>query len=160
MEPKNLPKAQTATPVVRKLNTSSGGFLVKNSIIVFVVFVLLGVASGFAIAKVKSTGGGATDSQSGSSIDGGDVKKGTVVGSDDTKTFKDTAEGVLKEGGIEGEGAYHLERRGGESQNVYLTSSVVDLSLFEGEKVKVWGKTFEGEKAGWLMDVGKVEVLE
>jgi len=39
-----------------------------------------------------------------------------LYGSNDTKTFKDTAEGTLKEGGIDGEGAFHLERPGGDSQ--------------------------------------------
>jgi hypothetical protein len=43
--------------------------------------------------------------------------------------------------------------------NVYLTSSTVDLSPFVGKKVRVWGQTFTGQKAGWLMDVGLVEVL-
>jgi len=78
----------------------------------------------------------------------------------DKKIFKDKAEGVLKEGGIDGEGNFHLERPGGPSQNVYLTSSTVDLSLYLGKKVRVFGQTFAGQKAGWLMDVGYVEVLE
>ena len=75
------------------------------------------------------------------------------------KEFPDKAEGTLKAGGIDGEGNYHLVRPGGESQNVYLTSSVVDLSQFLGKKIRVWGETFQAEKAGWLMDVGYVEVL-
>ena len=41
-----------------------------------------------------------------------------------------------------------------------LTSSSVDLSLFIDRKVKIWGQTFEAEKAGWLLDVGQLEVLE
>ena len=61
---------------------------------------------------------------------------------------------------MEGEGSFHLERPGGTSQNVYLTSSTVDLSEYVGKKVKVYGETFQGEKAGWLMDVGLVEVLQ
>ncbi len=76
----------------------------------------------------------------------------------DKKTFKDSAEGIMREGGIDGEGNFHLERPGGVSQNAYLTSSTVDLSNYIGKKVKVWGQTFAGEKAGWLMDVGSVEV--
>lgn len=86
------------------------------------------------------------------------VKK--MAGIADKKTFKDQAEGILREGGINGEGNFHLERPGGESQNVYLTSSTVDLSLYLGKKVRVWGETFKGEKAGWLMDVGFVELLQ
>ncbi|MBI2051833.1 hypothetical protein HYT33_03680 [Candidatus Roizmanbacteria bacterium] len=87
------------------------------------------------------------------------VRIGKVAGIFDKKRFPDKAEGILKEGGIEGEGNFHLERPGGESQNVYLTSSIVDLLQFVGKKVRVWGETFKGEKAGWLMDVGYIEVL-
>jgi len=75
----------------------------------------------------------------------------------DKKTFKDSADGILREGGIDGEGNFHLERPGGVSQNVYLTSTTVDLSGYIGKKIKVWGQTFSGQKAGWLMDVGLVE---
>jgi hypothetical protein len=39
-----------------------------------------------------------------------------------------------------------------------MTSSVVDLSLVLDKKVKVWGETQAAQKAGWLMDVGRVEV--
>ncbi len=73
------------------------------------------------------------------------------------KIFKDKAEGILKEGGIEGEGTFHLERPGGLSQNVYLTSSTVDLSKFIGKQVTVWGQTMQARTAGWLIDVGLVE---
>ena len=81
------------------------------------------------------------------------------MGIKDKKTFKDNAEGILRDGGIEGEGQFHLERPGGISQNVYLTSTTVDLSQLIGKKVRVWGETFSAQKAGWLMDVGLVEVL-
>lgn len=88
------------------------------------------------------------------------IETGKIYGSDDISTFKDTSEGKLKEGGIDGEGQYHLERPGGISQNVYLTSSLVDLSLFIDKKIRIWGETQTAQKAGWLMDVGRVEVLE
>ena len=81
------------------------------------------------------------------------------MGSNDTKTFKDIAEGDLKTGGIDGEGQFHLQRPGGESQNVYLTSSIVDLSAYVGKKVKIWGETHKAQHAGWLMDVGRLKVL-
>ena len=51
-------------------------------------------------------------------------------------------------------------RPGGPSQNVYLTSSVVDLNLFVDHKVQIWGESFAAHKAGWLMDVGRVKILE
>jgi len=85
------------------------------------------------------------------------VKK--TVGSADKKIFKDSAEGKLEKGGIDGEGSHKLIRPGGDSQTVYLTSSVIDLDEYAGKKVKVWGETFAAEKAGWLMDVGRLEVL-
>ena len=84
------------------------------------------------------------------------TKEGVV----DKKTFRDQATGTLREGGINGEGSFHLERPGGESQNVYLTSSTVDLSKYIGKKVRVYGETFAGEKAGWLMDVGFIEIIQ
>lgn len=72
----------------------------------------------------------------------------------------DTATGKLVDGGINGEGSYHLERDGGAVKNVYLTSSVIDLSSFVGKKVEVWGETLAAKKAGWLMDVVKIKVVE
>ncbi|HKY74284.1 MAG TPA: hypothetical protein VJ246_03165 [Patescibacteria group bacterium] len=85
---------------------------------------------------------------------------GKVYGSPDSSTFKDSAEGVLLAGGVGGEGSHRIVREGGESQTVYLTSSVVDLKLFENHRVLVKGETFKAQRAGWLMDVGQVKVLE
>ncbi len=82
------------------------------------------------------------------------------VGIKDESAFRDSAEGVLKAGGTNGEGTHHLEREGGPSQYVYLTSSVIDLSAFEGKRVKVWGETISAAKAGWFMDVGRIKVVE
>ncbi len=87
------------------------------------------------------------------------VNSGQTVGVKDQKTYKDSAEGELQEGGINGEGTHKLIRPGGPSQTVYLTSSNLDLNQFIGKKVRVWGETFSAQKAGWLMDVGKVETL-
>lgn len=90
----------------------------------------------------------------------GEIKPGVTVGVADEASFKDSAEGDLAKGGVNGEGSHHLVRPGGESQNVYLTSSIIELDKFVGRKVKVWGQTFAAQKAGWLMDVGKLKVLE
>lgn len=117
--------------------------------------VVLGIISGYVLSGKSVNTKANTDTSDKQSS----ASSGTVVGSNDTKTFKDTAQGVLKEGGIEDEGAFHLERPGGDSQSVYLTSSIVDLSLFVGKKIKVWGQTQKAQHAGWLMDVGKIEVL-
>jgi hypothetical protein len=141
---------KTEEELVRQFDSKSGKSPLMMITIVVVVMVLLGAGSGFLIANLEPTKEVTDSSQ---------VTKGTSMGSNDTTTFKDTAEGVLKEGGIEGEGQYHLERPGGESQYVYLTSSSVDLSLVKGKKIKVWGQTQKAQHAGWLMDVGRVEVL-
>lgn len=90
----------------------------------------------------------------------GTAVPGETYGVDDTKAFTDTAEGEMTSGGIDGEGSHHLARQGGKSQNVYLTSSIIDLDQFVGRQVKVWGQTFEAQKAGWLMDVGRLEIVK
>lgn len=126
-------------------------------IIALIAVVLLGIGSGYFLAKNTGKTVFTNLSAPGS---GSTVAKGTVVGSDDLKTFKDIVEGKLEKGGIDGEGQFHLVRPGGMSQNVYMISSIVDLSLFIGKKVKVWGETQKAQRAGWLMDVGRVEVLE
>lgn len=120
------------------------------------------------VALLIVAGGAATGKRLATSGDGGIrlgekpkiIKSEKVVGSTDTKTFRDSAEGVLEKGGIEGEGTHHLIREGGPSQTAYLTSSIIDLDQYAGRKVKVWGETFTAQKAGWLMDVGKIELLE
>lgn len=84
----------------------------------------------------------------------------TEAGKLDANTKYDTASGTLREGGINGEGTYHLEREGGISKYVYLTSSMVDLSSFVGKTVDIWGETLASKKAGWLMDVAKIKVSQ
>jgi len=120
--------------------------------------VLLGVLSGYGVTVMfsKSSGSSSTiTSQNETSSDA--IQSAGIL---DKETFKDQAEGILKDGGFEGEGSFHLERPGGISQNVYMTSTTIDLSQFLGKKVRVWGATFETEKAGWLMDVGYIEVIK
>lgn len=90
-----------------------------------------------------------------------DVKiTSTEAGKLDPSIKYDTATGILKVGGINGEGTYHLEREGGASKYVYLTSSMVDLSSFVDKKVDIWGETLASKKAGWLMDVSKIKVAQ
>lgn len=149
---------ETSDGLVKDLNApSQNKFFSVKLIVLLIAVVLLGIGSGYFLAK--NTGKTAS-SNLGVPTNGSTVAKGTVVGSEDLKTFKDTVEGKLEKGGIDGEGQFHLVRPGGASQNVYMTSSIVDLSLFIGKKVKVWGETQKAQKAGWLMDVGRVEVLE
>lgn len=131
--------------------------------IVIVIAVILGLGSGFYLAQkqlllAQGDAGLTTGTQALTSST--TVKKGDVFGSADEKTFRDQAEGILMAGGIDGEGSHHLERGANKSQWVYVTSSVVDLDLVVGNRVTIWGETNQGKKAGWLMDVGRLKVLE
>lgn len=132
----------------------SGKIMTKQAILIFVGVIILGLGTGFLFAPKKSSVTTVTDTTKLSSL-----PQGTVFGSQDEKAFSDSAEGTLREGGIDGEGSYHLERPGGVSQNVYLTSSVLDLGQLVGRKIKVWGQTNAAQKAGWLMDVGRAQIL-
>lgn len=129
--------------------------LSTSILLTFLIVVSLGIFTGYFLAGSSSS----TNSTDTSTLSVSEIKKDDTFGSNDTKTFKDSTEGILKKGGIGDEGAYHLVRPGGDSQNVYLTSSLVDLSKFVGRKIKVWGETNTGEKAGWLMDVGRLQLL-
>lgn len=112
-----------------------------------------GVGTGYSLSGKtfdkgdKSTAPGATSSAS-------------EAGLTDEATFRDSAEGKLVAGGIEGEGTHHLDRDLGPEKYVYLTSTVIDLESFVGKKATVWGETITARNAGWLMDVGKIKVSE
>lgn len=121
------------------------------------VIILVGVVTGFFLSRNASS----SKTIPGTSVvSSEDIKKGQIFGSEDTETFRDTAEGKLEKGGVFEEGSHSLTRPGGESQTVALTSSLIDLDQFVSRKVKVWGETQRAEKAGWLMDVGRLEILE
>lgn len=117
---------------------------------VYVILILLGIGTGYLLANRGP--GGATAVKT--------IQTDKVVGSTDTQTFKDSAEGVIEAGGSNGEGSHKLLREGGPSQTAYLVSSVVDLDQYVGKKVRVWGQTMAAKKVSWLMDVGKLELLE
>ncbi len=67
---------------------------------------------------------------------------------------------MIEKGPLNGEGTHILNREGGLDQRAALTSSTVDLDLFVGKKVEVKGETNASNKAGWLLDVGTIKVLE
>lgn len=125
---------------------------------VILLVILAGIGTGWKVSSSKVLG--SNTANIGQKTAPGVVKKGAEVGSTDTKTFRDEAEGTLQAGGVNGEGVYHLDRPGGESQTAALTSSVLDLSEFVGQRVHVWGESQKSTKAAWLMDVGKIKVIE
>ena len=122
--------------------------------VVYAVLIVLGIGTGYLL----STNNTLVGRGSGNGNTSGEA--GKVAESTQSKIYKDSAEGTLGKGGINGEGTHKLIREGGESQTAYLVSSSVDLDVFVGKKVKVWGETFAAKKAAWLMDVGKVELLK
>ena len=120
---------------------------------VVVVALILGISTGYIL------------SNKGSSNRSGELKAGAPkTAQQDIRTFRDFAEGTLRPKPEQSdpaeyvEGTHFLERAG--ATPVALTSSVVDLSKYEGKKVKVFGETQKALKEGWLMDVGKVEEIK
>ncbi|MEK7168479.1 MAG: hypothetical protein AAB778_00530 [Patescibacteria group bacterium] len=146
----------TTNNVVSKFepNKSSKSNLVLG--LISVVVVLAGIGAGYLLSGVGGNKSSSGNQNSGNSI----VTNKNEAGIADESKFSTTTDGVLEEGGIGGEGTYHLVRGSGPSQYAYLTSSVVDLSVFQGKKVQIWGETISGKKAGWLIDVGKIKVVE
>ena len=120
-----------------------------------VAVVLVGVATGWFFSGVSL----GQSEKTGVELSEGEKEPGelgTITNGDKLNE----AEGVLKVGGIKGEGNYNLERPGGASQTVYLTSTTIDLQPMVDKKVHVWGETLSAVNAPWLMDVVKVKVVE
>lgn len=120
---------------------------------ILVFSVLLGAITGYSLAK-----------RGASSLAGVPLTQAPKTAQQDNRTFKDFAEGTLKVRPVPKnpseyvEGS-HLLIREGSPYPVALTSSVVDLSVYEGKKIKVYGETQKALKEGWLMDVGRVEEI-
>ncbi|MBI3103937.1 hypothetical protein HYZ05_03270 [Candidatus Daviesbacteria bacterium] len=123
----------------------------KMLLIVVISSIVLGAVSGFLLATKDATGDNLSTAGTPNTPQA------------DTRTFRDFAEGTIKakpqpkDPTAYTEGTHNLEREG--AVPVALTSSVVDLSLYEGKNVKVFGETQKALKEGWLMDVGKVEEI-
>lgn len=145
---------KTLTPSESELTPPTSSQAGKFFIIITVI--IAGVVTGFVLSRRGSMGDAAKNTSAGKNI----INTSTEVGSTDTNTFKDTATGELQAGGIRGEGTHKLVREGGPSQTVYVVSSVVDLDSYVGKKVQVWGQTLKAKYAGWLMDVGRLKILE
>lgn len=132
-----------------------------TTIIIALVVVLAGIGTGYVLSKVVSFDGGGGSSQpvAVAPDEPDQITAGETYGSK-TNGFSDEATGVLIEGGTDGEGTHRLLRPGGESQIICITSSVLDMDLFVGHQIVIWGETFDTQKCGWFMDVGRVEVQE
>lgn len=120
------------------------------------VVVLAGVGTGWLASGMPS---GSSEQVSNTVTETSDEGEVLEMGSYEDGD-EESPEGLLVEGGIEGEGTHHLDRDLGPTKYVYLTSTSLDIQAFVGKKVKVWGETVAGKQAGWLMDVQKIKVIE
>lgn len=142
-----------SVPFIKSLSSTN---LNKLFLGILVISIFLGVSAGYLLASSSKKSTPATTSNTTT----GSEKPKTAQ--QDNRTFRDFAEGTIqkkpapKKVNEYSEGTHLLIRDG--AVPVALTSSVVDLSEYEGKKVKVLGETQKAIKEGWLMDVGKVEV--
>jgi len=147
---------------VTNLNVSSVQPVAKKRppvyVILVVLVVILGIFTGSKLPKVFNDKNPVEVGKSGV-VSKEEVKKDAEFGVKDPGEA-DTAIGVVEKGGIDGEGTHKLLREGGPSQNIYMTSSFLDLDSFVGKKIQVWGETMKAQKAGWLMDVLKIKDME
>ncbi|KKT34877.1 MAG: hypothetical protein UW26_C0035G0005 [Candidatus Collierbacteria bacterium GW2011_GWF1_44_12] len=155
------PSPSLAQPTIeRKIQTSP---MSKNNslpiVILFLVVIGAGVLTGSWL-KSRSAGGssekGTENVQADIPLSG--AKVGDTYGSADEKAFRDKVLGVVDKGGVSGEGTHKLVRPGGASQTVCVSSTTIDLDLLVGHQVTLWGETFDGQKCGWLMDVGRARI--
>lgn len=149
MPSENLANQDIVKPLTSSLNTS------KIIIGALILSLILGALTGYILATKSPSSKGSL-----LTVNGTPPKNPQQ----DTKTFRDFAEGVIKPKPSPSdpteytEGTHLLVRD--KATSVALTSSVVDLSKYEGKKVKVYGETQKAFQEGWLMDVGRVEEIK
>lgn len=156
MEEENLVK-EFSESQKKKLNLKE--ILIPAGAILAIIFV--GGLTGYFFAKQRGEAIVSTESRK--LIGGAQViQSSKEVGIKDEEVFRDTALGKIEINDNKeiSEGSHKLIRPGGPSQTAYLTSSVLDLNQFLGKCVQVWGETFAAQKAGWLMDIGRVKLLD
>lgn len=152
-------KTENLSNLFHEEKISLANFLGSKVFLVAAVVTLgFGIVSGYLLAG-KSEGGLKTKPDEEGVVSVEKIKVGAEFGSEVQKSA-DTTIGTIEKGGIDGEGTHKLLREGGPSQTAYLTSSALDLDQFVGHKVQIWGETNKGQKAGWLMDVIRVKILE
>lgn len=157
-------KDQLIQPIEGTSTTNPSEVLVKKTfpvtvIIVYSVLIMLGVGTGYVMTRQKLANAPLNQASNSAPV-GTKITTDKQAGVVDTQTFKDSADGTIEAEGIDKVGTHKLIREGGPSKTAVLTSSTVDLDQFIGKSVRVWGETRATDKAAWLMDVGKVEILE
>ncbi|MFC1727306.1 hypothetical protein ACFL0Y_02165 [Patescibacteria group bacterium] len=152
---------QAEKKIVRQLSDSEPKkpwlkTLLPVGVIVLIIFA--GAMTGYLLAN-RSPGSVEFGQPEGS---GKKISQKDEAGHKDSEAFPDQAQGKIEINDNQDvlEGSHQLLRTGGESQTAYLTSSAVDLDLFIGQCVEVWGETFTAQKASWLMDIGYIKKLD
>lgn len=160
-QPTVNPKISEERPMVGTMEEPKEGNKPILVALIAVAIVLVGTGAGYFLSQ-KISGGTGGKMAGTIPTEKDKVRKGEVYGVSNTKNFPDKAEGVIKvnDKSFTSEGSHILIRDKDPSHNAYLTSTVLDLNLFVDKKVEVWGQTFAAQKAGWLMDVGQIKVLE
>jgi hypothetical protein len=162
------PTSQTTPPSVNLVHSLSdverpSSLKMKLSLIIMLI-IAMGIGSGYLINSFSQSPDSFFKSATLSINPSKNSQSATVreAGIKDVGQFPDSTEGLLEKNdqSITVEGTHRLIRPGGPSQTAYLTSSVVDLSEFENKQVQVMGATYASQKAGWLMDVGWIKVVE
>lgn len=157
LQPTPQPAVQTPNLVKTTLPSQKTPKLKRFlPIILIIVIVGIGIFSGLVLSS-RSKGSGSASQGAISEENLSPEQKQSF-----NQTFRDQAEGVIERNDQldkYAQGTHKLIRPGGESQTAYLTSSTLDLDDYNGKKVKVFGETFGSSQVGWLMDVGKVEVV-
>jgi len=152
------PSTQPGSPVVKFKNVMLDKKLLPTAVM-FAVVIGLGLITGSWL-KTRAAGGNAEKGTIGvqAEIPVNGVKVGDTYGSTDERAFRDKVLGVVDKSGLNGEGTHKLLRPGGASQTVCLSSTTIDLDQLVGHQVTLWGETFDGQKCGWLMDVGRAKI--
>ncbi|MFA4827250.1 MAG: hypothetical protein WC596_03315 [Candidatus Shapirobacteria bacterium] len=140
----------------------------KSSFVPVLIILFLGLSAGFWLSRLAPLGSSGSNSSNGNgkniiSADKISSAADLIVGKyygNTSQNFKDSVFGTIKKGGINGEGTHTLLREGGVTQSAALTSSVIDLDLFNDKKVEVKGETNSTTKAGWFLDVGVIKIVE
>ncbi len=155
--PPAVDKDHTETPhEPRPVSLAAKSRFSKKLLLPIVVVLFAGVGSGYVLATQSSS-----TSPSGSTTN--PVINSREVGIQDSKTFRDCAQGTLDsvdQADRKLEGSHKLIREGGPSQTLYMTSSVVALDEYIGKKVEVCGETVTSKKVPWFMEVGKLKLLD
>jgi len=137
--------------------------------LVIIIFIFSGIFVGFWLSRLLPTTNNQLSSSDSTTSEKA-ISADTISGKENVeinklygntqKTFKDSALGVIKKGGINGEGTHYLEREGGVTQRAALTSSTLDLDLFIDRQVEIHGETNSSTKTSWFLDVGSIKVLQ